>query len=226
MSYGRYKQTGRKRKGYISRKDREQDTKIRRLEQNVILKQHTTPGNSNLTAAAMVTFSLNLVPQGESDLHREGATIRLVSIAIRWKASGSEVATTQAGAFRILLFIDSDPRGALPASTEFLTSQDLLSAYNSGRVVGQERNRGRFKFLYDQNFSMITRPIASADSLGQTLTGKIFAKLGNTRVMYTTDTGVIENVEENNLVLGIISIDNTQAIAYAFNAVLRFTAPD
>ncbi len=218
--------SGRKRKGYISRKDREQDFKIRKLEQQVILKEHITVTSVSVTSGVAQEFALNLIPQGETDITREGATVRLRSIAIRWVMAGSAVATAASGALRVMLFIDNDPRGALPAATDYLTTQSVLSGYNSGRIIGEERNRGRFKFLYDHTHDLINRPIASADSLPSTLHGKLFRKLGNIRVMFTSDSPTVDNVEENNLILAVISISNTEVISYSFNAICRFTAPD
>ncbi len=220
------RRTGRKRKGYIGRKDREQDKRIKRLEESIILKELANIQAVSLTSSTAQEFSLNLIPQGETDITREASTVRLRTVAIRWSLGGSPVATTASGSVRIMLFIDNDPRGALPAATDYLRSEDILSSYNVGREIGEERNRGRFKFLYDQTFDIINRPIASADSLPSQMTGKIFAKLANKRIMFTADAGAITEIEENNLILAAISKGNTEVISFAFNSVLRFTAPD
>ncbi len=218
--------TGFKRKGYISRKDREQDQKIRRLEQQVILKELATITSVSLTTSIAQEFSLINIPQGETDITREGATARLMTVAIRWSLGGSPVPTVASGSVRIMLFIDSDPRGALPTATDYLRSQNILSSYNVGREIGEERNRGRFKFLFDQTFDIINRPIASADSLPSQMTGKIFAKLGSKRVLFTGDSGAITEIEENDLILAAIAGGNTEVISFAFNSIVRFTAPD
>ncbi len=191
------------------------------------MKQHTTVQSSvGLVADTAQEFALNLIPQGETDLTREGAEAQLVSIAVRFSLNASAAVTTTAGATRILIFIDTDPRGALPAATSYLTSDDILSAYNTGRAIGQERNRGRFKFLYDETFDMVARPVASADSVPQTIHGKFYTKLKDIRTMYTGDTGAITEVEEASLIFAAIAGENVQNNTMQFNAVCRFTAPD
>jgi len=216
-----------KRKGYPTRYDRKQDAKIRRLERQISLKQHIVIFSPIvLTADAIQEFPLNLIPQGETDLTREGSEANLESISIRWSIVPSSVATVNCGVARIILLIDKDPRGALPATGDVLTSSHYLSSYNAGRVLGQERNRGRFKMLYDETITLVTRPIASADSLAQISTGKIFAKLGGLSTMYTGDTGVITEVQDNSLILLVISGEHAETVVMHINAVCRFTAPD
>ncbi len=215
-----------KRKGYPSRYDRQQDAKIRKLETNIIVKQHITTSSATTTEDTAVEFLLNGIAQGETDLTREGAEIRMQSISIRFLMHGSPVATVATGGLRVMLFIDKDPRGALPDPTDYLTTQQILSGYNTGRVIGQERHRGRFKFLFDHTYDMVNRPIASADSLPQLITDKVFKKLGNIRSLYTDDTGVIGVIEQATLILAILSSDHLEGINFEFNAVLRFTAPD
>ncbi len=217
-----------KRKGYPSRYDRKQDAKIRKLEQNIVLKQSPPVAVSDfgIVASTMRIDLLNGVPQGETDETREGATMLMQSISIRWSIFGSAVPTIGSGSFRILLVMDTDPRAALPTALNMLTTSNLLSGYNAGRVIGQERSRGRFKFLYDETFDIINRPIASADSLPSTMTGKIFKKLNGTKTMFTADTGVIGVMEGNTLLLCLISLGNSQDLSWSFNSVLRFTAPD
>ncbi len=216
-----------KRKGYPSRYDRKQDAKIRKLEQNIILKEHTAVlSGSDLVDGVFQFFYLNGVAQGETDTTREGSSIHMQSISIRWSIRGSAVTTVSSGNFRIVLFIDNDPRGLAPTAIQVFTSDDILSGYNTGRVIGQERSRGRFRFLYDETFDIINRPIASADSLPSTKTGKIFAKLGGTRAMWTDDSGNFSKNEEHSLNFGIIVQNQVQAAVYSFNSILRFTAPD
>ncbi len=216
----------RKRKGYPSRYDRQQDAKIRRLENMQVKKQHTQDTATTLTQNVMQFFSLNLVPQGETYLSREGAEIQLSSCSLRFNLLGSAVATINTGAVRILVLIDNDPRGALPTATQILTTQNVLSAYNTGLVVGQERSRGRFKFLYDETFIMVNRPIASADSLPQNTIGKGYFRFKQLPIMFTADTGAITEIQENNVVLCAISIDNAQTIKFDFFAKMMFTTPD
>ncbi len=215
-----------KRKGYPSRYDRVQDRKIRKLQQNIVLKQHTTVSSQTLAAESLQFTALNLVPQGETDITREASTIHMVSLAMRWRLVGSAVATTGTGSVRIMIVLDKDPRGALPGATDVLTSNSMLSAYNTGKALGEERNRGRFKFLYDRLFDMPADAIASADQLAASVTGKLYVKLGNARVLFTEDAGAITEIEQHNLFVCAIASGNSQDQSFLFNAVLRFTAPD
>ncbi len=218
--------SGRKRKGYPSRYDRIQDSKIRKLQENIVLKQHNIISNAVITSGTALEFSQCLVAQGETDLTREGAMIHMQSISIRWRATGSAVATVATGCIRIIVMIDKDPRGALPAATAYLTTDSVLSSYNTGRVIGQERNRGRFKFIYDETYDMPSDAIASADQLLPSLTGKIFLNLKGTKVMFTTDAADISNIEQNNLLICALALGATEVITINFDAMMRFTAPD
>ncbi len=216
-----------KRKGYPTRYDRKQDAQIRRLERNITLKQHVVIFSPVVLVDDVIQeFPLNLIPQGETDLTREGAEAQLQSISIRWSLHASPVATIGGGVVRLILLIDKDPRGALPAPGDVLTSQHYLSSYNTGRVLGQERNRGRFKMLYDETIILVNRPIASADALPQMSVGKIFAKLGGLSTMYTGDSGVITEVEDNSLILLALCGETVVNCTLHINAVCRFTGPD
>ncbi len=215
-----------KRKGYPSKYDRKQDAKIRKLEQAIMLKQHVTVTAGTLSNGVITELLISGVPQGETDTSREGAEIHMQTISVRWRIEGSPVATVDSGSVRIMLAIDNDPRGALPLAQEMLSTDSILSGYQTGRPITKERSRGRFKFLYDETFDIINRPIASADSLPSNLTGKIFAKLGGVRQMFTDDTGDIGACEDHTLLLVFLAEFNTQSLSFDSNAVLRFTAPD
>ncbi len=218
----RYSGRKRKRTNY----DRIQDAKIRKLARNITLKQHGTITDMVLSTGTLAAASLCLVPQGETDLTRESSNIHMKSVSIRWRATGSAVATVGTGAIRIMIVLDNDPRGATPSATQMLTTSSLLSAYNVGRVIGQERSRGRFKFIYDETYDMPTDAIASADQLVKSMTGKMYLPLKDTEVLYTGDSGAITEIEKNNLVVVAIPLGNTEDITVNFNSVLRFTAPD
>ncbi len=217
----------RTKKGGATAYDLKQDAKIRRLEKHVIYKQHTVVQTSTALAdGTMQEFVLSAVAQGETDLTREGASIILDSVSIRIALEGSPIITTFSGSIRVLLLIDNDPRGALPGPTDMLTTQDILSGYNTGRVVGQERNRGRFKFIYDETFDLINRPVAAADSVPQHLTIHIYKKLKHIECTFTSDAGTIAASEQNTLIIAFLAQDNSVDSTMRFNSVVRFISPD
>ncbi len=195
------------------------------MEREILVKEHNTGTDSiSVATGTAQEFSLCLIAQGETDTTREGAGVLLKSISFRWIAQGSITPTGGGGAFRIMVFIDNDPRQSLPAATDYLTTQHLLSGYNTGLVVGQERNRGRFHFIYDETFNMPTDAIASADQLAPALSGKFFRRLNNVEVRYVDDSASL--IEQNQLVFAIISQANTEVITFLSNAVVRFTSQD
>ncbi len=220
--------SGRKRKGYPSRYDRVQDAKIRKLQKNIVLKQFpNTLVSKSLTGGTGQLHALCLIPQGETDSTREGATAHLQSISLRWQAQGSAVATTATGTLRIIIGIDHDPEGSLPTMLNFLHTEGVLSQYNTGLTIGQEKSRGRFKILYDVTRDMRSDgAIASADHLAGTIHGKFYKKLNGLRILYTGDAGAITEIEQENLFLAVISLNNSEVITFSFQWMVRFTAPD
>ena len=97
--------SGRKRKGYISRTDRVQNKRIKVLEQQIILKEHTTVDlNNSMGSDNMLIVPITLIPQGETDITREGSEAILKSWAIRWSARQSVATTTNFGIIRVMVY--------------------------------------------------------------------------------------------------------------------------
>ncbi len=218
-----YRRTTRKRKTYPSRYDRMQDAKIRKLMEHDQNKMHQILLQSMaLSSSTGEILILNSVIQGETDSTREAAFIRLEKLSIRWTAQGSAVATTTTGAFRFMIVYDKDTDEVAPTMLQMLVTDHMLAPYNTGLVVGQERSRGRFKFLYDKIVDMPSDAIASADQLADSVSGKLFLNLRHLRTAYTADTGGATDVTKGGLFMVAISLDNSETITFRFQGQLSF----
>jgi len=142
---------------------------------------------------------LTLVPHGSTMHQRDGREIKVSGMDIRGLIRGGSTQTGPIGA-RILICVDSRPRGAAPAATDILEACNAYSLY-------QDKYLGRFRILWDY-----VVPICGD---GDTLTGSypvvLFEKKLRfrrpIRVVYNEDdtTGTSANTLENLIVTLVCS---------------------
>lgn len=110
---------------------------------------------SNSVDNAGTMDALNLMAQGDTDVDRNGISIKCQSFKIKgWVAMHASATVNQ---IRLIAFVDHQPNGASPAVSDVLEATDVKSPYNTGR-------HGRFTFLFDKFITLDTyHPIVKFD---------------------------------------------------------------
>lgn len=159
-------------------------------------------------SAGAVLNSLNLVPQGTTDVTRIGNKIRITNINCHGYANNDDQTTAAFGGgnLRVILFQDKQCNGATAAVTDILKSANIQSFRNMDQV-------DRFNILYDKVHHI---PIMATNAL-HTSYGARYWKINkkcNIDVHFSSTTGAITEIRSNNI--GILYISD-QATVNACN---------
>lgn len=148
MAYKRY---GRKRyrKRYRQRRGGNSMWNIAKKAANGIVKYYLNPeykfldnsGQVNPSSTGQVISGNGLIAQGDTDITRDGNSIKVTSWLHRITLEKNASATSTR--FRIILFSDVSSAGAVPAVTDLLQTASVISPLN--RVNGS-----RFHVLQDK----------------------------------------------------------------------------
>lgn len=182
----------------------------------------TTVNDTLIATGGTVSDSLNLVVQGVTEVQRIGRKFTIRSL--EWKgtlglAEKDAVATPQASdVVRMIVYQDKQANGATATAAQLLDTQTPLGFYNL-------ENKGRFKILYDKNFTMNATNLASdgAGLVSSSSTNKYFTwrKKLNIPVEMGGVTGAITEVRSNNIGLMVTSLFNQTQLTSKFR--IRFS---
>lgn len=104
--------------------------KVKVLANQIEKKHHDIPGGTATFANDMTARALTLMAQGDTSSTRTGLKIYAKSLrvngTITWNA-----AATQESICRLLIVMDKDNNGALPAFTDILEAASVNSQYNN-----------------------------------------------------------------------------------------------
>lgn len=158
---------------------------------------------SNITdiSAGVIVNSLNLIPQGTTDITRIGnkVTVRNVNITA-FAYNDDQAGGSYAGSFlRTILFVDKQANGATAAVTDILKTANIASFRNMDQV-------DRFIILKDK---VTPIPVNSANALHTDVSSTMW-KLSNKcniPVHFSSTTGAITELKSNNI--GLLMIADT-----------------
>lgn len=174
--------------------------------------------------------SLNLLAQSGSTSGRIGAKVCVKSVELIVNINVSQQTLADAAIdemvvphFAIMLVLDRQPNGALPAITDILKS-DALSAYP---LID---NTSRFTIIRRKDFPTVAPNFGLNVAGTANLVGRVdhplwhFYKKLNLPIRYGGTTAVIDNVKTNNLVLCCYqsNVDNQSSTLFV-NARIRYT---
>lgn len=168
------------------------------------------------------TFTLLCVPTLGTDFtNRVGRKILQKKIYVRGYCcsqpalTGAASATTAAQIFRMILFVDTQPNGAVPVTGDLLLTANAVSHLNLN-------NRDRFKILVDEQFAIdpyvnvVTATQAQACFVNQIKDVKVFKKCSVEAVFNGTNGGTIADITSGAIYMfwiGSTAAGNTDGIA-------------
>ncbi len=193
----------------------------RRIGSNAEKKFHdvTDAANSFTTAGAVI--SLNLIPQGTTELTRVGRKAWIKSISLRLHIQISPQASTQLPVgteCRIIIVQDTQCNGALPAVLDFLETAGQLS-------YRKLANQTRFRVLKDWIWVLDSPGGAGDGSAANDWSGvqrlKRWYKKCNIPLEFDNTAGAITEIMSNNVFL--LAIANNTTGSWGLQSRIRFT---
>ena len=180
---------------------REQETK------HIIWSEQTI----TIPAAGAGTFGavMNAMATGDSSSTRTGEKVTMTKLAMRFNVkAGAEADGCSA---RIIVLYDRRPAGAVPAVTDILESDHLVSLYTTDRA-----SQGRFQVLADRTFAMQALTAGSERNL------KLFVRK-TMPVLYEGNAGTIADIQRGSLYTLGVGFGNAQAIVIKYSWNMSFT---
>lgn len=156
-----------------------------------------------------ITTSLNLIPQGTTDITRIGNKVNVTNINIHFGVGVDDMGAASAiqnGNCRVILYLDKQANGAYATSTDILTSSGIgATTINRFRNLDQV---DRFVILKDKIYKS---PIQASYVLGGTpytntgVTWYNINKTCNIPIHFSSTTGAITELKSNNIGLLILT---------------------
>ncbi len=170
-----------------------------------------TDSQINIDTAGSMQPQLFVIADGTTAEQRSGnkVTLTQVQATFEFQLPVTTNATETADVIRIILFIDKDPDGALPAVNDLLQSA-VIESYES------VPNMNRFRILSDR---IVTITSMAGGGTAGTNFGRakkyfrIKRKL-NLPVLYSATSGLIATVRDNNVFILFISSNGLTTVFY------------
>ncbi len=177
--------------------------------------------DATVATGGTVTASVNLIPQGVTEVQRIGRKCTIRSIGWRYQMTIPERdAAAQPGqgdVLRMIMYQDKQTNGATAAVTDILEAADYQSFNN---LV----NKGRFRTLLDKTLTLNYSGLASdgAGVVSQALMFKsgTFFKSCNIPIEFDSTTGAITEIRSNNI--GVLLLSGSGVAGFSSKIRLRF----
>lgn len=170
-------------------------------------KKYNTVAASTTSSTTAAFVLLNGIAPGDAGTSRDGQSIKMSSILLRYILSIHATPTTTF--HRVILFVDSQANGVVPAIADILQA---TTSVISPLVIG---NANRFTILRDINVTLSQSGPAAA-------TIKVFKKL-DLHTKYNTGTaGTVADINTNSLYFLHMSDQATDVPTFAYTARLRW----
>lgn len=179
---------------------------------NVEKKYIVSNGTLSSTLGGNVAC-LNILDTGDTDVTRNGDSILAKYINIKLSFT-HDLDLDSTSACRVLLVVDKENRGALPANSDILSDP---STGNFPLALRNLANNDRFVVLRD--FTVQMRE--NINGHAETKYGGIFKKL-NFHMKYDGSAGDVTDVRQNSIFLMVSSDSSTDPIAVTYNSYLTF----
>lgn len=217
---GVYKRTFKKRR-FIRGRDRVGGYYGRFSKRDGELKFHDVDlDDAVVSGGGTVTATINIIPQGTTEVERIGRKCNIRKIAWRYSLSlpAAAGATLVSGdILRMILFIDKQANGATAAVTDVLESAHYQSFNNLS-------NSGRFRILMDKTYDLNNTAGAGDGAVNDSPLWEIsdsFYKDCNIPIEFSSTTGAITEIRSNNLGVLLISRGGSPKLDSKFR--LRFS---
>ncbi len=175
-----------------------------------------------VATAGTITATINIIPQGVTEVTRVGRKCTLRSIFWRYQISlpGQEsgAGALPGDSIRMILFLDKQANGATAAVLDILETATFQSFRNLA-------NQGRFNILcdkiYNPRYAGMASEGAGVVTQGLTTQNYTWYKKVDIPVEFSGTTGVIGEIRSNNLGVLLISPQGSVGFFSAFR--LRFS---
>lgn len=187
------------------------------------LKFHDVDLDDAVVAAGInVTATINIIPQGVTEIQRVGRKCTIKSINWRYQCFLPEVDAAgtpgNPDSLRIVLYLDKQTNGAASAALDLFESADWKSFRNLA-------NSGRFNVLMDRvvtlNYANMASDGAGLVSNGSVQMNGTFFKKCDIPIEFSATTGAIGEIRSNNL--GVMLLSNNGTIGFGSKFRLRFS---
>lgn len=161
-----------------------------------------------------ITGSLNIIPQGTTDITRIGNKITVTNINVRFGVGQDDMAANpsslllQAGNLRVIMYLDKQANGAYAEPTDILT----ISGGAGVTTINRFRNMDqvdRFVILKDKIYKApINTGFINGSTSAATNTGVNWYNINKTcsiPIHFSSTTGAITEMKSNNIGLLVIS---------------------
>ncbi len=187
------------------------------------LKFHDVDLDDAVVAAGCnVTPTINIIPQGVTEITRVGRKCTLKQINWRWRAFLPEqdavADPAQSDGLRMIVFLDKQANGAAAANTDIFESNDWQSFRNLA-------NSGRFVILMDKNITLNYAGLGS-DGAGVVSQASVhregtFFKQCDVPIEFSGANGTIDEIRSNNI--GIMLCGSNGIMGFDSKIRLRFS---
>lgn len=163
---------------------------------NVEIKNHDTGLTQTAISSTFQIIELTNIAQGDTTLTRDGASLKLTGVALKYKLSQhASAVNTQV---RILLVHDTQTNQATYGAVALLSDATIHDAIVSPRNLDNAR---RFKVLMDR--------VHSFSGTGRTNSTHSFYKKLNIKIRYDNAAAAITSLTQSSLSLVLVSDEAT-----------------
>jgi len=157
-------------------------------------------GNSTAVSTTASFVLLNGLAQGNAQGQRIGDSVNAINLEFNFLGSINASAVTSA--FRLVLFFDRKPQGAIPTIATLFSANNTYSLYNP---------------TYAKRYNIILDRLISFNSNGeQSVAMSGFLPLMQHTEFGLGDAGTIADIEENSLFLMLISDQGTNTVMFSY----------
>lgn len=180
------------------------------------LKFFDTAMVSTIDQTAEFLFSLNLIPQGDTESSRDGRSAVIRSIQIRGDAVFSPAAAGVAATnIEMWCVLDTQANGANAAFTDVFNSNTVQT------TLLNLNNSGRFRILWHKTIEM-NAMAGVTTAYNDTRKHFEFYKRVNIPIDWSSTTGAITEVRSNNIIFLAGAAGSDDTVALNANARVRF----
>lgn len=189
---------------------------------NLELKFHDVDSdNAAIGTAGDIEATINIIPQGITEIERIGRKCTLK--AINWRYTlyladqDAAAVVKESDTARLILYLDTQTNGATAAVLDILETANFQSFNN---LV----NKGRFQILMDRTEDLNVLAMASDGtglmSNGANRVSRSFYKKCNIPLEFSADTGALTEMRSNNI--GLLAISRRGTVTLDSKFRLRF----
>ncbi len=172
-----------------------------------------------IASGGAITASINLIPQGVTEITRVGrkATIRNINWRFKVTLPSSTTSGATSDVARVMMYLDKQANGAAATVTDILETADFQSFNNLA-------NKSRFRILFDHNYDLVA-PSGGGDGTTEdygefTVTDTMFRKV-NIPIEFDSTAGAITEIRSNNI--GVLLITAGGFGGFSSKIRLRYT---